>query len=274
MPHFNDQGVLVPTIQQSPKLKQSSAAPSKKRTWMPVWIASAIFAFCVIFGIIAITNLWPRLRQSIQRTAQSQDFDKMKSIAAALNAYSNRYGTYPPPTVKDADGMPLYSWRVLVLPFMGYEDLYKKFDLAKPWDSAVNANLFREMPIEFASQNSPDALGNFETNYVLLVGAGTLFPPSGPVSKKGIDQPTLLIVETKNNCIWSCPGDLDLGRSFKVGNKPMVDLGGLYQDSFTAMTVDEEAMRFPLAVPQSVLDALVTPNGGENVQASTFMAPK
>ena len=75
---------------------------------------------------------------------------------------------------------------------------------------------------------------------------------------------------TANSIQWCEPGDIDLGRSFRVGNKPMVDVGGLHKSSFSAMTVDEEGMRIPSNVPQAVLDALVTPNGGENVQTSTF----
>jgi hypothetical protein len=51
----------------------------------------------------------------------------------------------------------------------------------------------------------------------------------------------------------------------------MKEIGGLHSGSFTAVTVDKESMRIPSDVSQMVLDALVTPNGGENVQTSTFM---
>ncbi len=270
MPHFNEHGVLVPTMQITSKSKGPRSV-EKKRGWMPAMIGSAIVAFCFFLSATAVIYLWPKMQHNIQRAAQGRDLENMKSLAAALNAYSDRYGTYPPPVVLDGGGKPLYSWRVLILPFMGYDDLYKQFDLKQPWDSVSNSNLHRAMPGEFASPNSPDAISSYETNYVLITGPGTLFPSSGPLSPKNIDKPTLLLVETKNNTQWCAPGDIDLGRSFRVGNKPMVDVGGLHKSSFSAMTVDEEAMRIPSNVPQAVLDALVSPNGGENVQTSSFM---
>lgn len=270
MPHFNAQGVLVPSIAVAPVAK-TTKQPRTQRGWWPAMVAAGIVLFFMFLGGTVVVFLWPTLQQNIERSAQGRDLDNMRSIALALNAYSDRYGTYPPPVVVDLQGKPLYSWRVLILPFLGYEDIYKQFDLRQPWDSVANSNLHRSMPSEFASPSSTDAAVNWETNYVLITGAGTLFPPSGPLSPKNIDRPTLLLVETKNNTVWCAPGDIDLGRSFRVGNKPMVDVGGLHKSSFTAMTVEEEAMRIPLNVPPAVLGALVTPSGGENVQTSTFI---
>jgi hypothetical protein len=37
------------------------------------------------------------------------------------------------------------------------------------------------------------------------------------------------------------------------------------------MTTDEDGLRIPSDVPQAVLDALVTPDGGENVDVATFI---
>jgi len=269
MPHFNAQGVLVPTI-ALPKVSKTPNSEKKKRGWMPVAIGASVVCFLMFLSVTAAIFLWPKIRLNFQRSAQGRDLENMQQIARALNEYSDRYGTYPTPVVVDAQGKPLYSWRVLILPFLGHEELYKRFDLKQPWDGVANSNLHREMPPEFASPNSIDAAENHETNYVLITGAGTLFPPAGPISRKNIDQPTLLLVETKNSTIWCAPGDIDIGRSFKVGNKPTVDVGGLHQTSFTAMTVDEESFRIPSDVPLTVLNALVSPNGGENVQTATF----
>ena len=268
MPHFNAQGVLVPPIDVPRKTKPPRT--SKKLGWMPAVIGISVVGLILFMCVMSAVALWPRVQQGIQRSAQSRDFENMKLIQVALTEYSDRYGSYPPPVTYDATGKPLHSWRVLILPFLGYEDLYKQYDLKQPWDSVANTNLHRRIPTEFASPNSSDAATNYETNYVLITGQGTLFPPSGPISTKNIDKPTLLLVETKNNVIWCAPGDIDLGRSFRVGNKPMVDVGGLHKDSFTAMTVEGESFRIPSNVPQTALDALVTPNGGENVQTTTF----
>jgi hypothetical protein len=51
-----------------------------------------------------------------------------------------------PSDILDAEGKPLLSWRVALLPSMGFEDLYKKFKLDEPWNSEAN----------LAVLNSPD----------------------------------------------------------------------------------------------------------------------
>jgi hypothetical protein len=138
---------------------------------------------------------------------------------------------------------------------MGNEGLYKRFELSTPWNSPANQSLLNQMPSEFASPNSPDAAGIYETNYVLLTGPGTLFPPTGPLSRTQAEKNTILLVETNNMCSWTQPGDINIGRGLQVGQKPMAD---------------EDGLRIPSNVPQSVLDALATPDGGENVDVSTF----
>jgi hypothetical protein len=59
--------------------------------------------------------------------------NNLQRIAAALKAYSNDHGSYPTPTVTDATGRPLYSWRVLLLPYLGEQGLYEKFVLQTTW---------------------------------------------------------------------------------------------------------------------------------------------
>ncbi|MEQ1828357.1 MAG: DUF1559 domain-containing protein [Pirellula sp.] len=269
MPHFNERGVLVPSMDLTAKQKRKHIV--RKPNWMSAMVGSAVVATVLLMGLLVFWLAWPSLQHRMRRIAQARDLENMQTIVEALNAYCDKHGKFPTPTVFDDAGKPLYSWRVLILPFMGYEDLYNQFELTQAWDSPSNMNLVRRMPNEFASPNSVDAFSNFETNYALITGAGTLFPPAGPLSNSRIDKQTILVVETKNNTTWSKPGDIDIGRRLKVGNTPMTDLGGLHQGSFTAVTVDKESLRIPSNVSQVVLDALVTPNGGENVQISTFM---
>jgi hypothetical protein len=197
----------------------------------------------------------------------------MRQIAEALNAYCARYGTYPTPAVTDANGVKLYSWRVLILPFLGYESEYELFQKDQAWDSPANASLISRMPPVFASDNSNDALANFESNYSLLLGAGTLFPPQGPLGKADAkDKPTILVVETRNSgASWTQPSDIDISvYGLKVLQKPMQSIGGLHGDVVLAVDTDENELKLPISTPQSVLDALVTPNGGESIQPGAW----
>jgi hypothetical protein len=48
------------------------------------------------------------------------------------------------------DGTPLLSWRVLVLPYLGQEELFAQFRLTEPWDSDHNVRLLDRMPSTYA----------------------------------------------------------------------------------------------------------------------------
>ena len=42
----------------------------------------------------------------------------MISIIVALHNYHDEHGSFPPAYVSDESGRPLYSWRVLILPYL------------------------------------------------------------------------------------------------------------------------------------------------------------
>ncbi|MHB9078993.1 MAG: DUF1559 family PulG-like putative transporter [Pirellulaceae bacterium] len=52
--------------------------------------------------------------------------------------YQHEHGTLPPAYTVNAEGQPLHSWRVLLLPYLGQQELYGKLRLDEPWDSEHN----------------------------------------------------------------------------------------------------------------------------------------
>ncbi len=59
------------------------------------------------------------------------------------------------------DGMPVFkkgllSWRVAILPMLGYKSLYEEFHLDEPWDSEHNKSLIPKMPKEFKTPGVVD----------------------------------------------------------------------------------------------------------------------
>lgn len=55
----------------------------------------------------------------------------------------------------DAEGKPLHSWTIQLLPYLGKEaeELYAKIRLDEPWDSEWNAQFHNQMPNVFTSSN-------------------------------------------------------------------------------------------------------------------------
>jgi hypothetical protein len=151
-----------------------------------------------------------------------QGDDKLSRIAAALLAYHKEHGRLPPHALYKG-GQPLLSWRVLLLPHLGEEKLFKEFRLDEPWDGPHNRRLVGRMPAVFAGGGFGDARPT--TQYQVFVGKGTLFEGKKGVSLKGTDAGTLLAAVAHRRVPWSKPEDLlcapdkplpPLGDSFKV----------------------------------------------------------
>ena len=118
------------------------------------------------------------LQQARQVAFRSQRLNNFKQILLAMHNYASSHKTLPPAASYNAEGKPLLSWRVLVLPYLGELELYQQFKLDEPWDSEHNLKLVAKMPALFAD---PDpAVGRAigepgRTTFVAPVGAGLAF---------------------------------------------------------------------------------------------------
>ena len=95
----------------------------------------------VVLSLLVVRFGMPALQamrvDNMNRSSQAN----LTKIAQALNQYQADHGTYPPAYVVDDQGTPTHSWRVLILPQLGYVDLYQRYDMNSPWDSPQNAML-------------------------------------------------------------------------------------------------------------------------------------
>ena len=101
--------------------------------------------------------------------------NNLKQIGLALHAYHERYGVLPPAYVADANGRPMHSWRVLLLPFLEQQSLYDWYDFREPWDGPHNIKLLNNTPSCYIC---PSRLSypTTVTSYVAITGPGTMFP--------------------------------------------------------------------------------------------------
>lgn len=140
----------------------------------------------------------------------------LKQLALALHLYERAYRQLPPAAVRDKNGKLLLSWRVLVLPYLKEEALYKQFKLDEPWDSEHNKKLISKMPQIFASPSLPPELAKKGmASYVAPVGEKTIFEGSeGTPFQKILDgtSNTIAILEAdaEHAVIWTKPDDLKI----------------------------------------------------------------
>lgn len=69
-------------------------------------------AIGAIVAMIAVP-VWIGVRQGRQAATINECREHLKRIGLALNAYHDRYKSFPPAYVVGADGNPWHSWRVL-----------------------------------------------------------------------------------------------------------------------------------------------------------------
>ncbi len=176
-------------------------------------LQEALFAWIVLFALIRL--LTPQVYDSREAPPATACANNLKQIALALLNYQARYGTLPPAYVAAEDGRPMHSWRVLILPFLEYDELYAQYRFDEPWDGPNNRELAASMPAVFAcpSDKRGAMSDNTKTNYLAVVGPTTLWPgrQALPVSAAGSDRAyTILVLESRSEAVeWMRPSDLD-----------------------------------------------------------------
>ena len=113
----------------------------------------------------------------------------LAAISVAMARYAQAHdGCWPPPYSTDADGKPLHSWRVLILPYFErgayLEPLYEQIRLDEPWDSEWNRRFHdKTPPVYYSPTYSELSVGrdrtSSETFYAVFVGDETLYTSQG-----------------------------------------------------------------------------------------------
>ena len=185
-------------------------------------------------------------------------------IALALEDYHATHGSYPPAYVPGADGKPAHSWRVLLLPYVGGYDVYKRYDFNEPWDGPHNRLLADEMPDAYrcpaAEERGP------HTNFVAVVGPETPWPGETPISREEIKNTsaTILVVEVADSDInWMEPRDLTLAEASTGVNKNRRRGISSNHDGGAMCGLAGKAGFLPNDISPDLLRARLTVKGGE-----------
>ncbi|MGL4554893.1 MAG: DUF1559 domain-containing protein [Gemmataceae bacterium] len=202
--------------------------------------------------------------QAREMATRAQAANNLKQIGIAMHNYHNTNGTFPPPAVYDADGKALLSWRVLILPYVEQDALYREFRLDEPWDSPHNRKLVAKVPPPYVSpQGKPSAVGG--TFYQGIHGNGAFFD-----GKRGLrlieitdgSSNTLMVVEASADVPWTKPGDLPFGADGKL---PKV--GGLFDGGFNALFCDGSVRFLKAAIKPDRLKLMILRSDGMPIPA-------
>jgi hypothetical protein len=95
----------------------------------------------------------------------------LRQIGLAIHKYVEKAGHLPPRASVDSDGKELLSWRVHLLPFLGEQALYAKFNLAEPWDSEQNAKLIAQIPAVYRGSQEQTPEGTTRMQFPVTAGS-------------------------------------------------------------------------------------------------------
>ncbi|HMO84993.1 MAG TPA: DUF1559 domain-containing protein, partial [Lacipirellulaceae bacterium] len=187
--------------------------------------------------------------------------------------YEEAHKTFPPAASYDAQGRPLLSWRVTILPYLGegeLGELYNEFRLDEPWDSDHNRKLIARMPSVYADRSEPALAAAGRTTHQVPVGPGTVF--DGPQGTKlrditdGASQTILLVEGTAERAVpWTKPEDWEVDFSDPLRGVRRT-AGERQGDGFVIARCDGSAAYLAGIEPEE-LAAMLTRSGGETVKS-------
>lgn len=105
------------------------------------------------------------------------DAYRIGRIGYAIKKFEQDREEALPPYVCGEDGKPLLAWRVLLLPYLGEEDLYQQIRLDEPWDSEWNRQFTAKTPDAFSGFFDSKTGGNTKFTVVMSQKGETPFSP-------------------------------------------------------------------------------------------------
>jgi len=237
-------------------------------------LSLTILVLCILLVVLklfsdAVVNA---RRASIKSDAQSP----LNQLALALQNYHDHWGEFPPAYLADADGTPMHSWRVLVLPYVEQGSLYEQYDFDEAWNGPKNSRLADKMPRVFHSHSEPEST-EF-TNIVVIVGPGTAFPGSRTTKFEeftdGRENTILLTEITDSKINWLEPRDLNVETmSFSLNDVRQPSISSVYwRQPYVVFADSIKAYAVSGDMSPEALRGLTTIAGNESVTRTELEA--
>jgi hypothetical protein len=258
---------------------KSSGGGGSTTLWIVLGVVGAVVLLCLVGPALLLIPAVSKVREAAAR-AQSQN--NLKQLALAMHNYQDTFQQLPPAVVYDKDGKPLYSWRVLILPFIEQDNIYRQWHFDEPWDGPNNKQLSAMLIKTFMK---PGTTTPGDTYYQVFDGPTAAFdsdPRNGLVPFMALGPPgmglqqskkvsripasfpdgtsnTILIAEAGDPVPWAKPGDLHYDP-----NGPLPKLGGMFGGDFNVAMADASTLFVkPKTMSERTLRAAITASGND-----------
>lgn len=215
---------------------------------------------------IAVGLMLPAVQSARGVAFQARAGNNMRMLGVAMHNYHAVYNKFPAGASTDAQGKPLLSWRVLILPYIEQQPLFDQFHLDEPWDSEHNRALIPLMPEMYATPGLEQVNSQGMTVYLLPTGEKVLFDVTrDPRISDVLDgtSNTIMIVEANPDraVTWTKPDDLVVDME-----QPWAGLGGVRPGGFQAIFGDGALHFIKSDTSPDTVRAMFTPAGNELFQ--------
>lgn len=218
--------------------------------------------------ISAATN---KVRLAADRMVSANN---LRQLMIAMHNYHADNGKLPEAIVMK-NSKPMHSWRVLMLPYLEEDRLYKQINMDEPWDSVANKKLFESVPMPkvFAHPSKQDG-ENKKTYYKTFISKADAKVHSGFVLGKPLTlgritvmdgtSNTVALVEAGPPVIWYKPEEIEFDAN---GQLPKMTSPWKTKQINVAF-FDASVRQFWLDTDEATWKGLITVNGGETVDTS------
>lgn len=211
-----------------------------------------------------LTGLLLPAVQSARFSARSmQSMNNLKQLGLAMHNFESAYKSLPAAGGVGDDGRAMLSWRVAVLPFIGEQQLYQRFNLDEPWDSEQNLALLEEMPAVYKHPNRNTPPGH--TVYMAPISEMTMLQAAEPTRfgeiTDGLSN-TIMLLETSEELAvpWTAPQDYELDIEDPTAGLFVKGILNILMGDGSVRAIQEGS------IDMDVMRALFTRAGGEVVQ--------
>jgi hypothetical protein len=238
-------------------------AISAKRSGMDVTLVAE--TEIGIAGGTVLANFMLPMQQIIRSlTRQMDSLNNLRMVMLAMHNYHAAYNRLPAPAITSADGKPLLSWRVAILPFLDEQALYEQFRLDEPWDSEHNLPLSKRMPKVYATAGLRLPPGHTAIHAAVGEEIG-LRPKDKTAFRDFLDglSNTILVIESNADAAvpWSKPADVEIDME-----DPLANFIGSPKKSFGVGLGDGAVKRVTDNFDVELFKALLTRAGRERIQ--------
>jgi DNA-directed RNA polymerase subunit RPC12/RpoP len=220
-----------------------------------------ILAVLVLMCPCGVALLLPAVQAAREAARRSSSMNNLKQIGIALHNYHDTHGQFPPAVVTDANGQPLYSGRVLLLPFMEQQAIFNAFNKNERWDSPANMALSQTVIKTFVDPSNPNQ--GPDSSYAFVTGTGSLFEAGQPIRIQNITDGTsntLALIEVQSTGgSWAAPNEIDIAQL--AGGLP----DGSHPGGNLALFADASVRFISESIDPQMLQHLSTRAGGEPV---------